>query len=46
MAEFGVNTPVAISFELVTNRFHLGNNNGVARANVWPVIEGRAADPH
>jgi hypothetical protein len=46
MAEFGVNTPVAIGFELVTNRFHLGNDNGVARLNGWRVIEGRAADPH
>jgi hypothetical protein len=46
MAQFGANAPVAIGFELVANRFHLGNNSGVARASVWRVIEGRAGDPH
>jgi hypothetical protein len=46
MAELGTYTPVAIGFKLVANRLHLGNNSGVARASVWCVIEGRAADPH
>jgi hypothetical protein len=46
MAELDANAPVAIGFKLVANRLHLGNNSGVARASVWCVIEGRAADPH
>ena len=46
MAEFGANAPVAIGFELVANRFHLGNDSRVARASVGRVIEGRAGDPH
>ena len=33
VAEFGVNTPIAIGFELIANRFHLRNNgrNELAR---------------
>src|SRR4029078_9270318 len=46
MAKFGPYTPVAISFELVANRFHLGDNSDVRDANNWCVIERRAADPH
>src|SRR5882724_11807541 len=46
MAEFGVNTPVAIGFELVANRFHLGNDDRVARASVGGVVKSRAAYPH
>ena len=46
MAEFGINTPVAIGFELVTNHFHLRNDGQFARASIGRVIKSRAADPH
>src|SRR5512139_2277530 len=39
MAEFGVKTPIAIAFKLVTNHFHLGNDDQVARAGVGCVIK-------
>ena len=45
MAEFGANAPVAIGFELVTDRFHLGNNKGIACANVaWEAFHLEVAD--
>jgi hypothetical protein len=46
MAEFGANTPVAIGFELVANRFHLRDDDCIVRACIGCVVEGRAADPH
>src|ERR1700675_2027694 len=46
MAEFGVNTPVAIGLELVANRFHLRDDDLVTRTSVGGVVESRAADPH
>src|SRR5476651_288858 len=46
MAELGINTPVAIGFELVANRFHLGNDDRVARSGVGGVVKSRASDPH
>jgi hypothetical protein len=46
VAEFGVNTPIAIGFELIANRFHLRNNGRIVRACIGPIVEGRAGDPH
>ena len=46
MTEFGVNTPIAIGFELVTNRFHLRNDSQIARMDVGYVVKRRATDPH
>ena len=46
MAEFGVNTPIAIGFELVANRFHLRNDAQVARAGIGRVVKSRATNPH
>src|SRR6201984_2242690 len=46
MAWFGVNTPIAIGFELVANRFHLRNDGQVARAGIGHVVKSRATNPH
>src|SRR3982074_2069929 len=46
MAEFGANTPVAIGFEFVANRFHLCNDGRIVRGCIGRIVEGRAADPH
>jgi len=46
VAEFGVNTPIAIGFELIANRLQLRNNGRIVRACIGPIVEGRAGDPH
>src|SRR5262249_25015460 len=46
MTEFGVNTPIAIGFEFVTNRLHLRNDSQIARMNVGYVVKRRATNPH
>ena len=46
MTEFGINTPIAIGFELITNRFHLRNDSQIARMDVGYVVKRRATDPH
>ena len=46
MAQFGANTPVAIGFELVANRFNLCNDGRIVRACIGRIVEGGAADPH
>src|SRR3981189_3849863 len=46
MAEFGANTPVAIGFEFVANRFHLCNDGRIGRCYTARIVEDSAADPH
>src|SRR6516225_8350501 len=46
MAKFGANTPIAIGFEHVANRFHLCNDSRIVRACIAHIVVARASDPH
>jgi hypothetical protein len=45
MTKLSVNTPIAISFELVANRLHLRNDGRIVRACVAPIVRSRARNP-
>jgi hypothetical protein len=46
MTKLSVNTPIAISFELVANRLHLRNDGRIVRACVGPIVKSRARNSH
>src|SRR6266567_1579531 len=39
MTKLSINTPIAISFELVANRLHLRNDGRIVRACVGPIVK-------
>src|SRR5450432_1203925 len=46
MTKLSVDTPIAISFELIANRLYLRNDGCIVRACVGPIVKSRARNSH